>query len=36
MYFIAQYYGIKIEKLYKMNFKSPDYVPFVGDLLKVR
>ncbi len=36
MYFIAQFYGIRIHNLYKMNFKSPDYVPRVGDLLKVR
>ena len=36
MYFISQYYGIRLDKLYKMNFKSPDYVPRIGELLKVR
>ena len=36
MYFIAQYYGIRIDRLYKMNFKTPEYIPRVGDLLKVR
>ncbi|NLV52634.1 MAG: LysM peptidoglycan-binding domain-containing protein [Bacteroidales bacterium] len=36
MYAIAQYYGIRLESLYKMNFKDDSYVPATGDLLKVR
>lgn len=36
MYTIAQYYGIKVKSLYKMNFRDFDYVPATGDLLKVR
>ena len=36
MYYIAQLYGIRLKKLYKMNFKPTDYVPLVGDLLKIR
>lgn len=36
MYSIAQKYGISLKKLYKMNFKSTDYTPIAGDLLKVR
>jgi len=36
MYTIAQFYGIRVKSLYKMNFKDFDYVPSTGDLLKVR
>lgn len=36
MYDIAQMYGIRLKKLYKMNYKSPDYLPQPGELLKIR
>ncbi len=36
MHTISQLYGIRIEKLYKMNFKTMEYVPQEGDLLKIR
>lgn len=36
MYSIAQYYGIRLESLYKMNDLSPDFSIQVGDLLRVR
>lgn len=36
MYGIAQYYGIRLENLYKLNFKDGSYLPIAGDLLKVR
>lgn len=36
MYSIAQYYGIRLGSLYKMNDLSPDYSIQVGDLLRVR
>lgn len=36
MYSISQYYGIRLNKLYKLNFKSPDYTAVIGDLLRVR
>lgn len=36
MYSIAQYYGIRLESLYKMNDLSTDYSIQVGDLLRVR
>lgn len=36
MYSVAQLYGIRMKNLYKMNFKSPDYTPREGDLLKIR
>ncbi|CCY64949.1 family 4 N-acetylmuramoyl-L-alanine amidase [Prevotella sp. CAG:1124] len=36
MYSIAQYYGIRLESLYKMNDLSPDYSIQVGDLLRIR
>ena len=32
MYSIAQYYGIRLESLYKMNGLSPEYSIKVGDL----
>ena len=36
MYSIAQYYGMRVKSLYKKNDLSPDYVPKVGDKLRVR
>lgn len=36
MYSIAQYYGIRLKSLYKMNGLSPDYSIRVGDRLRVR
>lgn len=36
MYSISQFYGIRLKNLYKMNFKTADYVPVEGDLLKIR
>lgn len=36
MYSIAQYYGIRLSSLYKMNHLSPDYSIKVGDYLRVR
>lgn len=36
MYSIAQYYGIRMERLYKMNDLAPDYTIRVGDVLQLR
>lgn len=36
MYSIAQYYGIRLKSLYKMNHLSPEYQIRVGDTLRVR
>lgn len=36
MYSISQYYGMRVKSLYKKNGLSPDYVPKVGDKLRVR
>jgi len=36
MYSIAQYYGIRLERLYKMNGLTPDYSIRVGDVLQLR
>lgn len=36
MYSIAQLYGMRISSLYKLNYRDEDYVPFAGDLLRVR
>jgi len=36
MYAISQFYGIRLDNLYKMNFKDDSYIPVTGDLLKVR
>ena len=36
MYSIAQYYGIQMKSLYKMNHISPDEDIHIGDLLRVR
>lgn len=36
MYSIAQYYGIRLKSLYKMNHLSADYTLCVGDELRLR
>lgn len=36
MYTIAQYYGIRLKSLYKMNHLKPDYQLRIGDELRVR
>ncbi|MDL2266076.1 glucosaminidase domain-containing protein [Parabacteroides sp. OttesenSCG-928-G07] len=36
MHSIAQFYGVRIKNLYKMNKKSMDYIPVEGDVLKLR
>lgn len=36
MYLISQRYGIRLERLYKMNEKSVDYAPQTGDVLRLR
>jgi len=36
MYDIAQFYGIRLKNLYKMNHLKPDYQITVGDQLRVR
>ena len=36
MYSISQWYGIRVESLYKMNKKNSDYIPFEGDILRLR
>lgn len=36
MYSIAQFYGIRLKNLYKMNHLTPDYQIHIGDELKVR
>ena len=36
MHSIAQRYGIQLKALYKMNRKEPDYVPEIGDRLRLR
>jgi LysM repeat protein len=36
MYSIAQYYGIRLKNLYKMNKLSPDYQLRIGDELRLR
>lgn len=35
MYLISQKYGIRLKSLYKKNDLAPDYVPRIGDQLKV-
>ena len=35
MYQIAQWYGIRIQALYKMNRKNPDYIPTEGDIISL-
>ena len=36
MHDIAQLYGIRIDRLYKLNKQGPDYVPRIGDILRIR
>lgn len=36
MHGISQMYGIRLKNLYKMNKKDPDYVPEVGQRLRLR
>jgi LysM repeat protein len=36
MHQISQRYGIRVRNLYELNGKTPDYVPTVGDMLKLR
>lgn len=36
MYLISQRYGIRLDRLYKMNDMSADYAPRVGEVLKLR
>jgi len=36
MYLISQRYGIRLERLYKMNDKSADYTPRIGEVLRLR
>ena len=36
MYSISQRYGIRLERLYKMNDKSVDYTPVLGEVLRLR
>lgn len=36
MHGISQLYGIRLKNLYKMNKKEPDYVPAIGDKLRLR
>ena len=36
MHSIAQRYGIRLKNLYKMNKLPDDYIPSVGDRLKLR
>jgi len=36
MYTISQRYGIRYKNLYKLNQKGEDYVPSVGDMIKLR
>ena len=35
MYTIAQFYGIRLKSLYKMNHLSPDYEIRIGEVLRV-
>lgn len=36
MYLISQRYGIRLDRLYKMNDKTPDYNLQTGDMLRLR
>ena len=36
MHTISQKYGIRLKNLYKMNRKDHDYVPQIGDRLRLR
>jgi LysM repeat protein len=36
MHSISQMYGIRLKNLYKMNRKNPDYIPEIGQRLRLR
>lgn len=36
MHSISQKFGIKLENLYKLNQKDPDYIPYEGDIIRLR
>jgi LysM repeat protein len=36
MYLISQRYGIRLDRLYKMNDRSADYAPQTGEILRLR
>ncbi len=36
MHSISQHYGMRLKNLYKLNEKNGDYVPMVGDILRLR
>jgi LysM repeat protein len=36
MHSISQKYGMRLKNLYKLNSKTGDYVPMVGDILRLR
>lgn len=36
MHSISQHYGMRLKNLYKLNKKDGDYVPMVGDMLRLR
>ncbi|MDO4779494.1 MAG: LysM domain-containing protein, partial [Bacteroides sp.] len=36
MHSISQKYGVKMKSLYKMNNKKGDYMPEVGDRIRLR
>jgi LysM repeat protein len=36
MHSISQTYALRLKRLYKLNRKNPDYVPQLGDVLKLR
>jgi len=36
MHIISQKYGMRLKSLYKLNNKTGDYVPMVGDILRLR
>lgn len=36
MHDIAQLYGMRLDRLYKLNHKPADYVPAIGDILRIR
>lgn len=36
MHSISQKFGIKLDNLYKLNQKDPDYIPYEGDIIRLR
>ena len=36
MHDISQRFGIRLERLYKLNDKDEDYIPEEGDVLRLR